>query len=91
MFDSITSLPITQSGLETSTILAIISISITIISTLISIFLAPSTPKPKQKIQEFEIPASKIGINIPVVFGTRLISGPIVAWWGDVKIKRVKL
>lgn len=47
---------------------------------------APSLPT-----KQFEAPTTEIGVNIPVLFGSRMISDARIAWWGDLKIKKVKV
>ena len=47
----------------------------------------PKNEKPK----DFEIPSSKIGVPIGVIFGTRRIEAPHLAWWGDLRIKKIPM
>lgn len=52
------------------------------------------TPKPKNKppdpIQNVEFPTADVGREIPVLFGTRKISGPNVVWYGDLRTVAIK-
>ncbi|WP_027855201.1 hypothetical protein [Marinobacterium litorale] len=51
-------------------------------------------PKPKQPnpaaAEEFDIPTAQEGKSIPVLFGTRVIKGASVVWYGDIKTKAIK-
>lgn len=46
---------------------------------------AASTPD-----KTFEIPSVEVGKNLPVLFGTRMIKSPKIAWYGDLRILKVK-
>lgn len=48
-------------------------------------------PKPEEPPPVLEIPDETIGRTIPVLFGRRLIKSPIMAWWGDLKILKIKV
>ena len=39
--------------------------------------------------QALEVPETEQGTPIPVLFGTRWISSPLVAWYGDLDIIKV--
>ena len=46
----------------------------------------PQTAKPPSiSAKKFEVPTAEEGREIPVLFGTRMIAGPNVTWWGDVE------
>jgi hypothetical protein len=48
--------------------------------------------KQKEDISEPEpmkAPSVEEGVNIPVLFGSRMIKNPMIAWWGDVNIIKV--
>ena len=36
-------------------------------------------------------PTVQDGVNIPVLFGSRMIKSPMIAWWGDVSITKVEV
>lgn len=36
-------------------------------------------------------PTVQDGVNIPVLFGSRMIKAPMIAWWGDVGITKVEV
>ena len=62
-----------------------------IITAVISAALAPKPPKPKAAgLGDFQVPTAEDGREIPVLFGTRDITGPNVVWYGDLKTKAVK-
>lgn len=64
-------------------------IATTIISTLL-------TPRPKAQnaqpgqIGDKDVPLVSQDAPIPVLFGTRLLSGPNVVWYGELKIVPIK-
>jgi len=56
------------------------------------LFLLAPTPKtPQTKVAQLEIPDSELGIAIPVLFGTRQIKSPFLAWYGNVRIVMVEI
>lgn len=62
-----------------------------IVAMAISAALAPKPIPPKPAaIQDFEIPTAEEGRPIPVVFGTVLIKGPNVVWWGDLRSRAIR-
>ena len=59
------------------------------------IFIGPISPfghktKPL-KPTAIDVPTSNIGTPIPVIFGTRIIKEPFIAWYGDVSIHKTKV
>ena len=44
------------------------------------------TPEPSP----LQAPNITVGATIPVLFGSRTIKEPLITWWGDVKILKVK-
>lgn len=60
-------------------------------SLLLSFALAPKpqTQKPAG-LSEITAPVAEEGIEIPVLFGTRDISGPNVVWYGHLKTVAIK-
>jgi hypothetical protein len=62
-----------------------------LITTVLSIALAPKPPKPKAaSIDDFDLPTAEEGRKVPVVFGTVDITGPNVLWYGDLSTKDIK-
>ncbi len=66
-------------------------IGLWLVSTALSYVLRPkpsamqgTAPKPAG-ISEFSFPTASESRSIPVLFGTRWISGPNVVWYGDLK------
>ena len=49
------------------------------------------TPKTPDTTQDFEVPDTRIGTPIGVLFGTRMLRSPNIVWYGDVKILKVKV
>lgn len=56
-----------------------------------AVFMAPKpqNAKPPQ-YSDLKAPTAQDGREIPVLFGTRVISAPNVVWYGDLKTKAVK-
>jgi hypothetical protein len=57
---------------------------------IVSLLIAVSRmPKPEsrkpQAFEDFDAPTAEEGREIPVLFGTRLIEGPNLVWYGDFK------
>lgn len=52
------------------------------------------TPKPQSRppagIEEFQVPTAKEGREVPILFGTRLIKGPNVVWYGDLRTEAIR-
>ena len=62
---------------------------------IISLAISYATrPKPQGAkpagLSDFTVPTAEDGRVIPVLFGTRDISGPNVVWYGDLKITPIK-
>lgn len=70
---------------------AIAMMVVAIISALVSFFFMKPPQPPNQDENSVEIPDTKIGTPIGVLFGRRMIKEPKVAWWGEVKIVKVKV
>lgn len=64
-----------------------------VVTTAISYLLAP-TPKQNQPtaagLGDFRVPTAQEGREIPVLFGTRDLSGPNITWYGDLRVVPVK-
>lgn len=66
----------------------LISIAIQIVAYLI--MPKPKAPKP-EAAKELENPTAEAGIPVPVVFGSKLIKGPNILWYGDKSIRTYKV
>lgn len=54
------------------------------IALVVGIALAPKPQvQPPAGLNEIQVPTAEDGREIPVLFGTRLVSGPNVIWYGD--------
>ena len=68
-------------------------IALWVVTTIISSLL---TPRPKtQKVQpgqigDKDVPIASQNAEIPVLFGTRYMTGPNIVWYGDLKIVPIK-
>jgi hypothetical protein len=68
-----------------------IAIVLFLVSTAISILLAPKPPRPAAAtLADFDFPTAEEGRPIPVVFGTRYVTGPNVLWYGDLSSKAIR-
>lgn len=66
-------------------------LAILIVASLIASALAPKPPVPKPAtIADFDVPTAEQGRPIPVVFGTVLVTGANVVWYGDLEAKAIK-
>lgn len=64
----------------------VFQLALLVVSYFISTALAPKPPKPKPAaLEDFDIPVAEQGRPVPVVFGTVLITGPNVLWYGDLR------
>lgn len=62
-----------------------------IVSSIVSYALRPKPPVPKPAaLEDFDIPVAEQGRPIPVVFGTILLTGPNVLWYGDLRTSAIK-
>jgi hypothetical protein len=57
---------------------------------VVSLIIAVSTmPKPQSRrpdaFEDIDAPTAEEGREIPVLFGTRMIEGPNLVWYGDFK------
>jgi hypothetical protein len=66
-------------------------VALFVVSTVISIALQPKQAGIKAAgLSEFSVPTAEDGREIPVLFGTRDITGPNVVWYGDLRTVAVK-
>jgi len=62
-----------------------------VVSVIVSYALRPKPPVPKPAaLEDFDIPVAEQGRPIPVVFGTMLLTGPNVLWYGDLRTTPIK-
>lgn len=62
-----------------------------VVSSVISMLLAPKPEKPKPaSLSDFKAPTAEEGRPVPVIFGTVLVKGPNVVWYGDLRTKPIK-
>lgn len=61
---------------------------------VLALFIVATTPQPKSlppaDLENIKVPTAEEGRAIPVLFGTRVIEGPNVVWYGDFKTQEVK-
>ena len=69
----------------------LVQLAVLVIANLISQALAPKPPKPKPAaISDFDVPVAEQGRPVPVVFGTVLVRGPNVIWYGDLSTTPIR-
>lgn len=62
-----------------------------VFTTLIQIALRPKPPEPKPaSLSDVDAPTAEEGRPIPVVFGSVLIKGANVVWYGDLVAEPIK-
>lgn len=62
-----------------------------IVTTIVSVALAPKPPKPKPSLlEDFDFPVAEEGRPVPVIFGTMRVTGANVLWYGDLGTKPIK-
>jgi drug/metabolite transporter (DMT)-like permease len=62
-----------------------------VVSALISVALAPKPPNQKPAdLADIDAPTAEEGKPIPVVFGTVMLSGPNVLWYGALRTTPIK-
>ena len=65
-----------------------------IFAAVVALFIVASMPKPTSQppveLSNISVPTAEEGRAIPVVFGTRVIEGPNVVWYGDFKSEEIK-
>jgi len=64
---------------------------IMVVSIVVATSLAPKTEPPKPaSLEDFKLPTAEPGRSIPVVFGTVMVTGPNVVWYGDLYAARIR-
>jgi hypothetical protein len=62
-----------------------------VVATLISSALAPKPPEPKPaSLSDVDVPTAEEGRPIPVVFGSVLLRGSNVVWYGDLEAEPIR-
>ena len=60
-----------------------------VISMVVARLLAPKPQTPQPGDIGDNIPLADSGKEIPVLFGTRILSQPNVVWWGDLRTEPI--
>lgn len=63
---------------------------ITLVALVVGYALVPKPKSQNAEVGTVEAPTATEGLEIPVLFGTRLIKGPNVVWYGDIKTVAIK-
>lgn len=62
-----------------------------VVSVGLQYLMSPKPKKPKPAgLDEFNVPTAEVGRDIPVLFGTKEVSGPNVVWHGHFRKKAIK-
>lgn len=62
-----------------------------VVAALVSQALAPKPPEPKPaSLSDVDVPTAEEGRPIPVVFGSVLLRGANVVWYGDLAADPIK-
>ena len=70
----------------------LIILVLVVIALAVAMLLTMKQPKSAtQADTPLESPTIEEGINIPVLFGSRMIKSPRIATWGDLKILKVQV
>lgn len=86
----VTNLDIYSNGIEFigayAAIAYIVILVIMIALAVVAVLLAPDPPVPKSaSLEDFNFPTADQERSVPVLFGTRLVKGPNVTWFGDLR------
>lgn len=61
-------------------------LAVLVIAIIIGVALAPKPQSnPPAGFDEIQVPTAEEGREIPVLFGTRRLTGPNVVWYGDLE------
>lgn len=67
-------------------ILEILALVLMVVSTIISMVFRPKPiPPAAAALSDFTVPTADPGRPIPIIFGTVLVKGPNVVWFGDLR------
>jgi len=62
-----------------------------VVSLVVSVLMAPKAKNQKPAgIEEFDIPTAKLGRDIPVLFGRKMMKSPNVVWYGNLRTRRIR-
>ena len=66
-------------------------VAVLVVSHVVSHLLAPKPDQPKAAgLQDIQAPTADENRPIPVLFGSKLIKGPNVVWYGHLRVQAVK-
>ena len=63
-----------------------------VVMAIVAIVTTPSVKSNSKPagLNEFDIPTADVGREIPVLFGTRDITGANVVWYGDLSVEAIE-
>jgi hypothetical protein len=68
----------------------VIQLAIVLVATLVTNALRPRPEGPKAaSLSDVDAPTAEDGRPVPVIFGTVLIKGPNVIWFGDMRTSAI--
>lgn len=70
-------------GIDDAIIITIM-LTMMIIASILSMVLTPVPPPPRAaSLSDFKVPTAEAGRPVPVIFGTVMMKGPNVVWYGN--------
>ncbi len=62
-----------------------------VVTLALSVALAPKPPRNRPAtLEDFELPTAEEDRPVPILFGTKRITGPNVLWFGDLSVSKLK-
>lgn len=58
---------------------------------LVTEWFMKTKPEKETELTQLSAPTVEEGGQIPVLFGSRMISAPMIAWFGDTRITKVSI
>lgn len=70
--------------MDPATIMAIIALIVSISASIMAMIFRPvPVPPMPADLSDFQVPTASAARPIPVVYGTVMVKGPNVTWYGD--------
>lgn len=69
----------------------LVQLAVSIAITALAYLIAPKPKTPKTEAQDLEDPKADAGSPIPVVFGTKTVSGLNVIWFGEKTTRKYEI
>ncbi len=69
----------------------IVAVVVSLLAGVVSGMLMGGQTSPPTQDKTFEVPTSEVGVPLFVLFGTRLLPTPLIGWYGDLRIIKIKV